>query len=225
MRPWIKFIAVVAAAFGAYWTYAIAPPAPKEPPPVKRVIVDSSLARHIGVVSAIGPKEILYFDGEGRPRTIQRDDVLVILPDTSSPAASAEDPTPLASSDPALDLVELASGELIPGQWSTSKLTSETIDWKSPLLGDLTLKLDDIRYIQGMREYVAFHTSAGRLLSLNSLKSLEEELPPERFIRIHKSYIVSIDKIDTLEGNLVHVGKEKLPTGANYREAVVRRVF
>jgi DNA-binding LytR/AlgR family response regulator len=87
------------------------------------------------------------------------------------------------------------------------------------------VKFDDIRYIQGMREYVAFHTPAGRLLSLNSLKSLEEELPPERFIRIHKSYIVAIDKIDTLEGNLVHVGKEKLPIGANYRDAVVRRVF
>ncbi len=87
------------------------------------------------------------------------------------------------------------------------------------------IKLDDIRYIQSMREYVAYHTAAGRLLSLNSLKNLEEELPPERFIRIHKSYIVAIDKIDTLEGNLVHVGKEKLPIGANYREAVVRRVF
>ncbi len=87
------------------------------------------------------------------------------------------------------------------------------------------IKLDDILFIQSMREYVAFHTAAGRLLSLNSLKSLEESLPPERFIRIHKSYIVAIDKIDTLEGNLVHVGKEKLPIGASYREAVVIRVF
>jgi DNA-binding LytR/AlgR family response regulator len=87
------------------------------------------------------------------------------------------------------------------------------------------LKMDDILYIQSMREYVAFHTSSGRLLSLNALKNLDEELPPERFIRIHKSYIVAIDKIDTLEGNLVHVGKEKLPIGASYRDAVVRRVF
>ena len=87
------------------------------------------------------------------------------------------------------------------------------------------IKLDDIFFIQSMREYVAYHTPAGRLLSLNSLKSLEESLPSERFIRIHKSYIVAIDKIDTLEGNLVHVGKEKLPIGASYREAVVARVF
>ncbi len=87
------------------------------------------------------------------------------------------------------------------------------------------LKLADILYIQSMREYVAFYSPAGRILSLNSLKSLEEILPPERFIRIHKSYIVAIDKIDSLEGNLLHIGKEKLPIGANYRDAVVKRVF
>lgn len=87
------------------------------------------------------------------------------------------------------------------------------------------IKYDDILYIQSMREYAAFYTASGRILSLNSLKSLEETLPPERFIRIHKSYIVAINKIDTLEGNMVQVGKERLPVGANYREEVVQRVF
>lgn len=87
------------------------------------------------------------------------------------------------------------------------------------------LKFDEIQYIQSMREYVAFHTLAGRVISLNSLKSLEEQLPPERFIRIHKSYIVAIDKIDTLDGNTVQVGKEKLPVGASYREELIKRVF
>lgn len=87
------------------------------------------------------------------------------------------------------------------------------------------LKYDDILYIQSMREYAAFYTLSGRILSLSSLKSLEETLPPERFIRIHKSYIVAINKIDTLEGNMVQLGKERLPVGANYREEVVKRVF
>lgn len=87
------------------------------------------------------------------------------------------------------------------------------------------LRYDDILYIQSMREYAAFYTSSGRILSLNALKSLEETLPPKRFIRIHKSYIVAIAKIDALEGNMVQVGKEKLPVGANYREELVRRVF
>ena len=87
------------------------------------------------------------------------------------------------------------------------------------------IRFGDILYIQGMREYVAFHTVSGRILSLNSLKNLEEELPSDRFIRIHKSYIVAIDKIATLEGNTLHVGKEKLPVGASYREALVGKVF
>lgn len=87
------------------------------------------------------------------------------------------------------------------------------------------IKYDDILYIESMREYVAYHTPNGRILSLNSLKSLEEELPAGRFLRIHKSYIVAMDKIDTLEGNLLHVGKEKLPIGASYREEVLGRIF
>lgn len=87
------------------------------------------------------------------------------------------------------------------------------------------LKFEEIQYIQSMREYVAFHTLAGRVISLNSLKNLEEQLPPERFIRIHKSYIVAIDKIDMLEGNTIQVGKEKLPVGASYREELIKRVF
>jgi DNA-binding LytR/AlgR family response regulator len=87
------------------------------------------------------------------------------------------------------------------------------------------IKLDDIQYIESMREYVAYHTPNGRLLSLQSLKSLEEELPADRFIRIHKSYIVPIDKIEALEGNMVHIGKAKLPVGASYREGLMERVF
>jgi DNA-binding LytR/AlgR family response regulator len=87
------------------------------------------------------------------------------------------------------------------------------------------IRLDDINYIQSMREYVAFYTPNGRILSLYSLKKLEEELPEEKFIRIHKSYIVPVAKIDTLEGNMVHIGKDRLPIGANYRDAVLQKVF
>ncbi len=87
------------------------------------------------------------------------------------------------------------------------------------------IKYDDINFIQSMREYVAYYTPNGRILSLQSLKGLEVELPADRFIRIHKSYIVAIDKVTTLEGNMVHVGKEKLPIGASYREEVLGRIF
>lgn len=87
------------------------------------------------------------------------------------------------------------------------------------------LRYDDILYIQSMREYVAYYTTAGRILSLQSLKKLEEILPPRRFVRIHKSYIVAVEHVSTLEGNQLYVGSEKLPIGASYREQVLQVIF
>ncbi len=87
------------------------------------------------------------------------------------------------------------------------------------------LPLEEITYIQSMREYVAYYTANGRILALGSLKSLEENLPAERFQRIHKSYIVALDKVKSLEGNMLHVAGERLPIGANYKDEVVKRIF
>ena len=87
------------------------------------------------------------------------------------------------------------------------------------------ISFDDIRYIQSMREYVAYYTSSGRILSLGSLKKLEVDLPKNQFIRIHKSYIISKSKVSTLEGNMVYIGKEKIPIGASYREEILKDLF
>jgi len=76
-----------------------------------------------------------------------------------------------------------------------------------------------------MREYVAYYTPNGRILSLGSLKKLEIDLPKNQFLRIHKSYIISKSKVSTLEGNMVHIGKEKIPIGASYREEVLKDLF
>ncbi len=87
------------------------------------------------------------------------------------------------------------------------------------------MKFKDILYIQSMQAYVAFHLEKERILSLNTMKQLEKDLPNNQFIRIHKSYIVSIDKIELLEHNQIIIGKEKLPIGASYREKVMKVVF
>ena len=68
-----------------------------------------------------------------------------------------------------------------------------------------------------MREYVAYFTPNGRILSLGSLKKLETDLPENQFLRIHKSYIIAKSKVLALEGNMVHIQKDK-PIGASYRE-------
>jgi DNA-binding LytR/AlgR family response regulator len=85
---------------------------------------------------------------------------------------------------------------------------------------------DDILYIESMKEYVAYHTTTNkRTLSLGSLKKLEIDLPSDKFMRIHKSYIVANAKVSALEGNQVHIGTIKLPIGTSYREKVLAGLF
>ncbi len=98
----------------------------------------------------------------------------------------------------------------------------------------LTIKADhklykvqyaDIRYIEGMREYVSFYTATGRITALMSLKYLESNLPKEIFVRCHKSYIVNKNMVEELDGhNLVIAGKQ-IPVGQLYKEDVLKEVF
>ena len=84
------------------------------------------------------------------------------------------------------------------------------------------LNFEELVYVEGMREYVTFHMTNKDVLALASLRSLEENLPPDQFIRIHKSYIVSIDKIDALEGNQIEIGSLQLPVGKSYKEKLMK---
>lgn len=82
------------------------------------------------------------------------------------------------------------------------------------------IRLDDLLWIQGKGEYVQYHTNSGNTLVLESLKSLEEALPSESFMRIHKSWIVRLDAIDVMEGSNVTIAGEKIPVGARYRDSL-----
>ena len=84
---------------------------------------------------------------------------------------------------------------------------------------------DDIFYIEGLSEYVKIHTSGGNLVVLESLKNLESALPSGKFIRIHKSYIAAIDKIDAIIGNSVEIGDKMLPVGKSYKESVLNKLL
>jgi two-component system, LytTR family, response regulator len=84
------------------------------------------------------------------------------------------------------------------------------------------INFGDLKYIEGQKAYVTFHTDKKKITALISLKQLEEALPEELFIRIHKSYIVSIKEILSLEGNLIEVFDTKLPVGKIYKENVMK---
>lgn len=82
------------------------------------------------------------------------------------------------------------------------------------------INYDDLVYIEGQKAYVTFHTKAKRITALASLRDLEGRLPKSTFLRIHKSYIVSIKMIDALEGNTIEIGGQELPVGGNYKKDV-----
>lgn len=84
------------------------------------------------------------------------------------------------------------------------------------------VKLDykDVIYIEGMKNYVTIHTHTANYITYLTMKEMEENLPSSLFMRIHKSYIINLDKVLALEGNIVHLkDKHELSIGVSYREA------
>jgi DNA-binding LytR/AlgR family response regulator len=86
------------------------------------------------------------------------------------------------------------------------------------------IDLPDILYIEALRDYIAIHTLTGKILSLESLRNMEEILPAANFIRIHKSYIINQNKIEFLERGKVVINKQYLPVGDTYREKFLARI-
>ena len=86
------------------------------------------------------------------------------------------------------------------------------------------INYEDLVYIEGQKAYVTFHTKKKNITALASLRDLEEQLPSTHFLRIHKSYIVSIHEMESLEGMQVEIGGIRLPVGKSYRSAV-EKVF
>lgn len=81
------------------------------------------------------------------------------------------------------------------------------------------IRLQDILYIEGLKDYVIIHTPQQKVVSLQRMKNLEEQLPANQFIRIHNSYIVSLEAIDAIEKEKVQIGKVFIPVSDTYRKA------
>lgn len=86
----------------------------------------------------------------------------------------------------------------------------------------------DVVYIEGLKDYVIIRQTDSRIVTLQTMKSLETKLPANIFRRIHRSYIVNINKIDAVMGNMVEVqekGQAKhLPVGKNYRDELLELI-
>ncbi|MFA5327298.1 MAG: LytTR family DNA-binding domain-containing protein [Prolixibacteraceae bacterium] len=82
------------------------------------------------------------------------------------------------------------------------------------------INFNDILYIEGLKDYIKVYTTGEDkpVLSLNSMKSLEQKLPESRFMRVHRSFIVNLDKIDTIERSRIIFGKTYIPVSDQYKD-------
>lgn len=82
------------------------------------------------------------------------------------------------------------------------------------------INFSDIDYVEGMKNYVAFHSKNHKILSHLSMKEVEEYLPGSHFLRVHKSYIISLRNITAIENNLITLSgaQAKVPLSETYKE-------
>jgi len=86
------------------------------------------------------------------------------------------------------------------------------------------IELNDILYAESVGNYVGIYTDSKRIIAYLTMKSLESQLPPEEFIKIHQSYLVNCSRIQAIEGNEIKIGSNSLPISRNYREMVMKIV-
>lgn len=86
------------------------------------------------------------------------------------------------------------------------------------------IKTDDILYIEATGNYVSIVLERETVMSLQTMSQMMELLPPQKFIRVHKSYIVPLRRISTINRSSVLIGSREIPLGSTYREAFLQRL-
>jgi two-component system LytT family response regulator len=78
--------------------------------------------------------------------------------------------------------------------------------------------LHDIMFIEGLKDYISIFTPDERIITLQNMKKMEDALPEKHFVRVHKSYIVALNKIDSIERSRISIGEKIIPIGDTYRD-------
>lgn len=86
------------------------------------------------------------------------------------------------------------------------------------------IELNDILYIEGLKDYISIFTKSERVITLQNMKKMEETLPSAQFIRVHKSYIIALDKIESIERSRIAICGKIIPIGDTYRDEFFKRI-
>ena len=89
----------------------------------------------------------------------------------------------------------------------------------------LRIRYDEILFIEGQKEYVRIVCESSRHVTLYALKQLMNDLPKDQFCRVHKSYIVNMQQVDSIEGNRLNLKEHKIPVSRDRKSEVVKKVF
>lgn len=89
---------------------------------------------------------------------------------------------------------------------------------------EVKLYIKDILYIEGLKDYLNIVTTKNRIITLHSFKSLLELLNSDNFVRVHKSYVIALDKIQFLEHNHVKIADRRIPVSATYRKILQQHI-
>ncbi|HEY0679554.1 MAG TPA: LytTR family DNA-binding domain-containing protein [Chitinophagaceae bacterium] len=87
------------------------------------------------------------------------------------------------------------------------------------------LAYDDIIYVEALQNYIAIHTEGRKYITYLTFKSIEESLPADLFIKVHKSYLVSVSKISGIEGNEIIAGTHHIPISRTLKDEVMERLL
>jgi two-component system, LytTR family, response regulator len=83
---------------------------------------------------------------------------------------------------------------------------------------------EDIIYVQGMKDYLRIVSSRKKIMTLQSFAKLEESLPAKKFCRIHKSFIIALDKIESIERGVVLIADQRIPVSNTYKDSFYTRI-
>lgn len=92
--------------------------------------------------------------------------------------------------------------------------------------GLVKVKLADVTYIEGLKDYIKIYTedSTRAIIPKMSLKAIEEKLPFSRFMRVHRSFIVNLAKIEKIKGIKLFIGETEIPVSDNLLETLIQKV-
>lgn len=122
----------------------------------------------------------------------------------------------------AKEYYEVRQKNALPASETTSSPTYFFIKADNKLV---KLDYDDVLFVEALQNYVTIQTRERKYITYLTFKSVEEYLPADKFIKTHKSYIVSASKIDTIEGNDIRIGNHHLPISRNLKEEVMEKLL